>query len=746
MPSVSPATTARILLVEDDTTDPGLHAALGDGGHAISRVDDAESAVTALLAAPFDLILSDVHLRDGTGFDLCRRVKATPMLAKLPVLLVTSEAEPINVLRGLEAGADGFLTRGRQPAEVLARVDRLLANGPRRSLPGPRSVAFAGQEFQLANDPAQIEDVLLAAFEDVLNLRGALSRERDGVQTTLSGVLDTVPVGIVVVDAQGTPRLVNQAARRLLGTASTANVTEWARSARMHLPDGTAARMADVPTFLTLSDGESRFEVELRCGGEDGTPALVSSTAFRDADGNVSEVVSAFTIITDRKAAEEKLARAAYYDALTSLPNRRLFVERLGRAMLSNDRKPDLFAVLFLDLDRFKVVNDSLGHQAGDLLLVQVARRLEQCARIGDTVARLGGDEFILLLPHLTIPADAIRVAERIRLSLLSPFDLDGQEANIGTSIGIALSSTGFDGPDEMVRDADTAMYQAKRGGKGRYAIFDPSMHAKAVERFQLEGELRRAVDREELCLEYQPLVSLVDGRVLALEALVRWNHPTRGLVAPGDFIRLAEETGIIVPMGRWILQRACEQVHAWQSQPGASAIAVYVNTSMKQVSDAGFVEAVRSALAVSGLNAGSLRLEIVETAQPSTVSRTAAVLSQLRAMGVTTTLDDFGVGQSSLSYLSDLPVTGLKIDRSFVSKLDCEDPSDRVLHVILNLGQTLSLAVTAEGIETVEQLRSLQRLGCAVGQGHLLSRPLPAEETRRVFVTGTVPSWAWTV
>ncbi len=740
MPTPAPH---AILLIEDSPTQAAeLAWILEDGGgHELTVAGDAERGLVKVGKKNFDLIISDLRLPGADGFEFCRQIKGDPRYAHTPVLLMTTEAEPLNVLRGLEAGADGFLTKGREPAEILARVDRLLAAGPRAPASGQtRSVVFNGQSFVLASDSGQIEDVLLSAFQDVVNLRG----ERDEVVATLNGVLDTVPVGIVVLDAAGSPRLVNRAARRLLGAAASADVADWPETGGMHLPDGTPAVLADLPPAMTLADGDSRFEVELRCGGPDGTPTLVSSTAFRGEGGEISKVISAFTIITDRKAAEEKLARAAYYDALTNLPNRRLFVERLGRALLSNGRRPDLFAVLFLDLDRFKVVNDSLGHQAGDLLLTQVARRLEHCARVGDTVARVGGDEFILLLPHLTIPADAIRVAERIREAIATPFDLDGHEASIGTSIGIALSSTGFEGPDEMVRDADTAMYQAKRRGKGRYTIFDPSMHAKAVERFQLEGELRKAVELEELTLDYQPLVSLVDGRVLGFEALARWNHPTRGVVPPGDFIRLAEETGLIIPMGRWILRRVCEQVRLWQFGAHARDIVVHVNTSMKQVADPGFVETVSSALLAAGVSPGCLRLEITESLSTgSGTERVASVLNQLQALGVAAVLDDFGVSPSTLSFLSRLPVTGLKIDRTFIAKLDDDSPLDRTLQVILNLGTAQHLTVTAEGIETEAQLRGLQRSGCRCGQGYLLSRPLGADEAAGLLGR-VVPGWAW--
>ena len=731
-----------MLLVADGPSPAAvLTGILDQGGFEVKVVGDADAALSCAGGQPFDLVITDVGRTGTTGFELCRSIKADPRLASLPVLLFT--AEPLHVLRGLEAGADGFLTEGPAPQDVLARIERLLLSGVRKPVRERRTVDFSGEQFQLSTDPSQVESVLLDAFQDVVNLRGALQRERDGVRATLDAVLDTVPVGIIVVDAQGKLKIVNQSARRLLGATAGTDAAGWARSGRFRLPDGSEAGVGDIPTLLTLADGESRFEVELRCGGEGGTPTLVSSIAFCNDEGEISEVVSAFTIITDRKAAEEELARVAHYDVLTGLPNRRLFVERLGRAMLSNDRKCDLFAVLFLDLDRFKVVNDSLGHRAGDLLLVQVARRLERCARIGDTVARIGGDEFILLLPHLTIPADAIRIAERIRSSIALAFDLAGQEAVIGTSIGIALSSTGFEGPDEMVRDADTAMYQAKRAGKGRYEIFDPSMHAAAVERFQLEIELRRAVKERELGLEYQPMVSLEDGTLLGFEALVRWNHPTRGVLVPDQFIRLAEETGIILPLGSWVLYEGCRQVREWQVAYGAPGLTVNLNMSMKQLQDSAFIATVTGALAESGLAPACLNLEITETAVAGGLVRIASVLAELRALGVCTILDDFGVGASSLGFLSELPVAGLKLDRTLVRNLDGRNSADRVLQMILTLAATLGLSVSAEGIETVEQLQGLKQLGCVRGQGYLISRALPPAKVGPLLADRRIPGWA---
>jgi diguanylate cyclase (GGDEF)-like protein len=426
---------------------------------------------------------------------------------------------------------------------------------------------------------------------------------------------------------------------------------------------------------------------------------------------------------------KEHFRHAAFHDSLTGLPNRAMFTELLKAEMEGSKRRNDhLFAVLFLDLDRFKNINDSLGHTHGDLLLVAFAERLERALRPVDTLARFGGDEFAILLSGMHDATDAVRVAQRISEELSQPFVLDKNSAFATASIGIALSSSGYDRPEDILRDADTAMYRAKENGKARYEVFDHAMHARAVSRLQLESDLRQAVEQKEFCVYYQPIVSLETGRLAGFEALVRWNHPRRGLVSPADFIPVAEETGLIVPIGEWVLQEACKHVRRCQlAFPSHRSLSLSVNLSARQVAQADLLDRIKEALASSKLNAHHLKLEITESVVMENAEAAALMFKQLRALGVQLSIDDFGTGYSSLSYLHRFPLNYLKIDRSFVSRLTT-DNDNAIVRTISTLARNLGMEVIAEGIETEEQYQQLKMLGCEYGQGFLFSHPVNAE------------------
>lgn len=431
--------------------------------------------------------------------------------------------------------------------------------------------------------------------------------------------------------------------------------------------------------------------------------------------------------ITERRALEEQLEHQAFHDSLTGLPNRALFLDRLEHALARVARKKDAVAVLFLDLDNFKVINDSLGHEAGDQLLMEVSERLLYSLRPEDTVARLGGDEFTILLEDLSDARGAIHIADRITEELQIPFKIKNREVFVTTSIGIAISTSGEDLPDDLLRDADTAMYQAKSKGKARYKVFDAAMNARAMQRLELEYDLRQALNRDEFTVYYQPKVELVSGRIAAFEALVRWEHPERGLVLPNDFIPLAEETGLIIPLGRWILEEACRQAREWQEQyPEYSSVTMCVNLSERQLQYHKLSQEVAQALRDTGLDPATLDLEITESVLMGDVSANIPVFQELKSLGVKLAIDDFGTGYSSLAHLKRFPVDYLKIDRSFVSGLG-KDPKDAaIVTAIVTLAHTLGLEVVAEGIETAEQLKFLRDIGCDLGQGYYFARPLP--------------------
>jgi len=451
---------------------------------------------------------------------------------------------------------------------------------------------------------------------------------------------------------------------------------------------------------------------------------LMRGVSVRNAAGEVVRLAGSQTDVTARKDAEEQLRHDALHDALTGLPNRALFMDRLGQALARLRGKGDHFAVLFIDLDRFKVVNDSLGHTAGDELLVETSQRLQRCVRPEDTVARLGGDEFTVLLDG----GEATEFAAKIQRELSRPLVLFGQEIVSTPSIGIAHGRLHYESAEEILRDADLAMYRAKSRGRAGHAEFDPAMHKSAVAVLQLESDLRRAVERNELVLFYQPVVSLASGAIAGFEALVHWNHPLRGLMRPLEFVPLAEETGLVVSIGEWVLREACRQTREWQLRH-SPALTVGVNLSARQFLNEDVVDTVARALAASGLPPRTLRLELTESMLMDNAPKAALVLAELRALGVSLDLDDFGTGYSSLSYLHNFRLDTLKIDRSFVARGTEEHGSWEIVTAIVNLARGLRLTLIAEGVENDQQLEQLRRLGCEYGQGYLFGKPLAVAE-----------------
>ncbi|HEY9859025.1 MAG TPA: EAL domain-containing protein [Candidatus Obscuribacterales bacterium] len=491
---------------------------------------------------------------------------------------------------------------------------------------------------------------------------------------------------------------------------------------------------------LHLEGFSPHFESEHRMQHQDGSYRWMLSRglAVRDGDHKVARMAGSQTDVTERKQVEEQLLHDAFHDVLTGLPNRALFIDRLGLA-IERSKRPgsNLFAVLFLDLDRFKVINDSLGHMIGDQLLIAIARRLEACLRGGDTVARLGGDEFTILLEDIVDIHDATRIANRIHQALLSPFNLQGQEVFTSVSIGIALSETGYDWPEDLLRDADTAMYRAKSLGRACHEVFDRTMHLRAVELLHLETDLRRAIERQELQLYYQPIVSLTTGKIHGFEALIRWQHPERGLISPAEFIPVAEETGLIVPIGLWVLREACQQTQKWQKQFSDNfPLTISVNLSGKQFSQPDLIEQIEQILQATSLDARSLKLEITESVMMENAESAAKMLLKLKALGVQLHIDDFGTGYSSLSYLHRFPIDQLKIDCSFVKRMGVDDESAEIVRAIVTLAHNLGMHVTAEGVETAEQLMHLRTLECEYGQGYFFFKPLTEKVVEKLILT----------
>ncbi|HVD77510.1 MAG TPA: EAL domain-containing protein, partial [Vicinamibacteria bacterium] len=435
------------------------------------------------------------------------------------------------------------------------------------------------------------------------------------------------------------------------------------------------------------------------------------------------------------------LLHDALHDSLTGLANRTLFGDRLHQAVARGRRRDEYsFAVLYVDLDQFKVVNDSLGHLAGDEVLVALARRLEACLRPGDTVARLGGDEFAVLVEDVDDVSQALRIADRLHDELRPPLKIRGHEVFATASVGIARGAARYEHPHDLLRDADIAMYRAKSRGRGHSEIFDASMHAAASLRLRMETDLRRALERQELRLHFQPVVSLETRRIAGMEALVRWEHPERGMLLPDEFIPLAEEMGVIVPLGRWVLRSACAEARRWQEQAsGGPPVAVSVNLSARQFSQSDVPALVCEVLDESGLPAPSLRLELTESALMEDPAVAATKLGQLKQIGVNLEVDDFGTGRSSLSYLRRFPIDALKIDRAFVSRMDSEVEDREIVRTIVTLAANLGVSAVAEGVETPAQAAQLRSFHCPYAQGFLFSRPVAAREAAALLRSRTI-------
>lgn len=498
---------------------------------------------------------------------------------------------------------------------------------------------------------------------------------------------------------------------------------EWFK--RIHEDDLRAVKT----TIALHLDGLSEyFECEHRVLHKDDHYRWVISRgiALCDAPGKPTRVAGSQSDITERKLAEQQLLHDAFHDGLTGLPNRALFLDRVKLAIARGKRhEAHRFAVLFLDLDRFKIINDSLGHLSGDHLLACVANRLQSVIRAGDTLARLGGDECTLLLEDLLDGTEVVEIAERIQECIGQPFLLGAHEVCTTVSIGIVANSSDYDRPEDILRDADAAMYRAKAAGKARYEVFETAMYTRAVSLLQIETDLRQAIDRNELVLHYQPILNLSDEVICGFEALLRWQHPTLGLVPPNDFIPLAEETGLILPIGRWVIQAACQQIQQWHDMfPQQPGLYMSVNVSAKQLLEADLGAYLQQVLSDHQVSSECLKIEITESALIEKVERVQGVLATLRAQGLDISIDDFETGYSSLSYLRNFPISTLKIDRSFIHSITDDPHTAEFARTITTLARNLKLSVVAEGIETVAQATQLRNIVCDYGQGYLFSKP----------------------
>ena len=545
---------------------------------------------------------------------------------------------------------------------------------------------------------------------------------------------------IALVDCDG-HRLYNSPAYEKILGYSAEDLKTTSSMDQIH-PDDRLRVLQAAENARMSGQGEC---VEYRIRHKDGSWRTVESTAsaIRNAKGQTDKLVIVNRDITERKRAEELLAHNAFHDGLTNLPNRALFLDRLQHALTLSKRHSNYkFAVLLIDVDEFKIINDSLGHSAGDELLVKVGQRLKDAVRradtvsrprnaglpdkrsIDDTLARLGGDEFAVLLDDIRDPIEAVRVAERIQPQLATPFIVNGQEIVISASIGIASSTSPHTQAEDLMRDADLAMYRAKRAGKARCEVSDTAMHANAVKRLQLETDLRKALEQGEFRVHYQPIVSLQTGRITGFEALTRWQRP-EGILSPAAFITVAEEIGLIIPMNRLLLREACLNLLSWQAEfPATPALTMSVNITPKEFAQPDLASEIGKTLQEVGLDPACLQLEIIETIAMGDAEKSGQVLAQLKALGVRLSIDDFGTGYSSLSRLRRIPVDTLKIDRAFIMNMDTDPESLEIVRTIIMLAHNLGLKVVAEGAETDSQINQLKQLNCEMAQGYRYSKP----------------------
>jgi diguanylate cyclase (GGDEF)-like protein/PAS domain S-box-containing protein len=669
---------ARILLIDDtafarDVLESQLEEA--KSLHTLAWAGDYEAGLAALTGGGYDVCLLDYQLGDRSGLDLLRAARVAGCFT--PVVLLTGHKSEALDHEAMRAGANDYLVKGDFSAGTIDRIVRYLAERARTEA----ALRESEQRYALA-----------------------LEGSNDGLWDW---------------KFEGDTLHVSARFKRILGLDPDAPVSNAAEDwiGRSHPDD--LPRFRDAMQAHLERNETPHLSIELRARHADGTwrHVHVRGKAVRDATGKAVRMAGSLTDVT--------LARGR--DPLTGLASRVLYLDRLEHAFQRAVRDPKAtFALLFLDLDRFKNVNDSLGHDAGDELLVAIARRLEGCVRVVDTVARLGGDEFVVLLDDAREPDGPTRVAQRIIDEFSRPFVIRGREVFTGTSIGIANSSAHYKTPGELLRDADNAMYRAKAAGRGSFVVFDPAMHQRAVHVLSVESGLRRALDENHLEVHYQPVVELGSGKPLGFEALVRWRSPERGLVSPAEFIPVAEDSSLIVLLDLHVLRVAAAQLATWRARFGD--LSVSVNASRRHFSRPSYVGDVHQALDAAGLPPSALRLEVTESIALDSPGVLHAQLGRLHELGVRLYVDDFGIGYSSLSMLHTLPFAGIKLDRSFISTLDAPAPSTELVRAMLAMAQALRLDVVAEGIETDGQHQRLLELGCARGQGYRFARPMTAE------------------
>jgi diguanylate cyclase (GGDEF)-like protein/PAS domain S-box-containing protein len=682
--------TVRILLVEDNAADARLLREMlnetSSCDYELTHHQTMEKAIAHLVAHPVDIVLLDLGLPDTDGLRGVQRAQATA--SRVPLVVLTGSDDELLASQALQEGAQDYLVKGQIDTRGLLRA------------------------LRYAIERKTMEEALFV--------------EKDRAQVTLNCIGDAV----ISTNVRGHVTYFNAVAETLTG---------WSREEAIGHPledvlkivDATTRKAVRNPMALAVRKndtiGHAPNCILIR---RDGIESAIEDSAapIHDREGNVTGAVMVLHDVSLARSQSRKMAHQAQHDSLTDLPNRTLLSDRMMQTMALAQRHKKQLAVLFLDVDRFKHINDSLGHGIGDRLLQSVAQRLLSCVRASDTVSRQGGDEFVILLSEIAHAEDAAISAGRILLALSAPHHIDQHELYLTVSIGIAIYPEDGVEPEVLLKNADFAMYDAKESCRNTYKFFKAEMNSRAVERQSLENDLRHAMERQEFVLHYQPKMNLDTGAIVGVEALIRWHHQARGLVPPAQFIPIAEDCGFIVPIGRWVLREACRQARAWRDA-GLPPMCIAVNISAVELRARDFVAGVRAILTETGTEPRYLELELTETFLMQDLESTEAVLRALKEIGVQLALDDFGTGYSSLSYLKRFPIDTLKIDRSFVRDLTTDADDASIVNAVISMGKSLHMHVVAEGVETQEQLAFLQKHGCPEGQGYYFSRPVAAAE-----------------
>ncbi len=727
-----------LILIVDDIPDNLRVLSMALAGHGF-QTRCAKSGAIALMAVKTtcpDLILLDIKMPDMDGYEVCQHLKALDTTRNIPIIFLSALDDVIDKIKAFSLGAVDYITKPFQVEEVLIRVKYQLA------------LKIAQDEIRRLNEEleqrVQQRTVQLAKINEDLALEIVKHQQTTEVlrisEERLESILSSIEDVVWSIDAD-TEKLIycNSALEKIYGYP-TSNFFEDEQFWLKVIHQDDRPRIEKV-NHNVLTEGVVHDEYRILRPDQEVRWVSDRRYLIYDQHGKPVRIDGITRDITDQKRAEQQLVHDALHDALTGLPNRNLFMDRVEQALKYNKRHPPYkFAVMFIDLDRFKMINDSMGHTIGDHFLRAIAKLLESCLRsVGDTVARLGGDEFTILIDDIQEDSEVIAIAERIFHKFLHPIQLGNHTLFPSASIGIAMSNQEYANGSDLLRDADIAMYQAKSFGKGRYVLFNQEMYEHHLKVSQLDSDLHYALERNEFELYYQPIISLSSEQLAGFEALIRWHHPQRGLVSPSDFIPIAEETGLIIAIGDWVLSQACQQMQIWQSKfASAKNLKMSINLTCQQIREKDLIDKldrVLQEIAIDGIN---LRLEITESSMMDQGEETIAKLEQLRARNIQLSIDDFGQGYSSLSYLHRFPVNTLKIDRTFVDQMISGGQNLEIIRTIIILAHALNMDVVAEGVETQQQVVMLKQLGCEFAQGYFFSRPLTATAAEQLIAVSS--------